>query len=172
MIPDELPTIKMDPMGVPLPDQDPSQPRPTGALHTLARLADRALDMGRSMEAERLLDGTLQKVLSRARKGDSEDAVSESDAAKAAHYAMRLAELTGDIRWANYPLELYIALDLLMPQATIERFYGVVGPLRYKNPVLLRQYITLLRGREEAMGANERFILSRLDGLARMIASR
>lgn len=173
LIPMELPTVRIAPMSdVEAGSSGSDSQAPSGALHTLTQLADRALDMGRGPEAERILGRTLERLLAKATQEAATDTLGEADAAKAAHYAIRLAEATGNARWANFPVELYMALDVVMPQAVIERFYGVVGPLRYKDPGPLRSYIAQLRARDETLGANDRFILSRLDGLVRMISSR
>lgn len=172
LVPPELPTVRMAPIGESDGRGGPDSHAPGGALNTLGQLADRALDMDRGAEAERILAGTLQRLLAKANEDGPAERVSEADAAKASHYAMRLAETTSNTSWANYPLELYMALDVVMPQAVIERFYGVVGPLRYKDATPLRSYIAQLRARDETLGANDRFILSRLDGLVRMISSR
>lgn len=166
----ELPTLTVAPIDETDVSTAPTAPREAHSnFRTLSRLADRALEMGRGAESERLLSGALHKLLARA---EGSDDVSGAEASEAATYALRLAQVTGNARWADYPLDLYAALDAVMPQAVVERLYGVAGPLKYANPVPLRRYIGQLREQEGTLGPNERFILSRLDGLARMIASR
>jgi hypothetical protein len=127
-------------------------------------LADKAFSLGRFDEAERLLSGRLNAMLS---ASDTE----RTSMKTATHYALKLAVGLHKPSWLDYPFELYAAARVLMPAETIEELYKVAARVRYVNPHALRRYVSALRAASSEWGANERFLLQRLEGLERRIVS-
>ena len=130
-------------------------------------LADKAISLGRFDEAERLLSGRLLSLLAHApHLSDGKDTLRI-----ASGYAVKLAEGLHKPSWLDYPFELYAGAKLLMSADTIEDLYRAASRVRYSNPHALRRYLSGLREHQDAWGANERFLLQRLEGLERRFAS-
>jgi hypothetical protein len=134
---------------------------------TLSALADKALGMGRGDEAERILaatlDGVLQEALGGAPPGDDtlHDAVA---------YALKLAEAGSRAR-LDYVFQLYTALGRMMTADEVERLYRATSGSKYTNTRNIRSYLDSLRPQAGTLGANERFLLQRLEGLERRLRS-
>jgi FHA domain len=149
------------------------EPRPSmhaggGSLEVLARLADKALGMGRYDEGERLVGSMLNGILSRASGSEGQD---RDTLSLASRYALRLAEVTHSPIWIDDTFRLYSTARQLMPADTIDELYRVATKVRYANPRAIRNYVSRLKDAALEFGVTERFLLQRLEGLERRIVN-
>jgi FHA domain len=141
---------------------------PSGSLEVLARLADKALGMGRYDESERLVGSMLNGILSRATGSEGQE---RETLGLASRYALRLAEVTHSPGWIDDTFRLYAGARQLMPAETIDELYRVATKIRYANPRAIRNYVSRLKDATPVFGVTERFLLQRLEGLERRIVN-
>jgi hypothetical protein len=132
----------------------------------LGPVADKVLALGRGDEAERILAGVLQTVLREVQSGKSLD-VSMTD--RAATYAIRIAEATGRAHWLDYVIEVFSAINRVLPAPHVDRLYDVVRKARGMNVTSFRAYVAKLQGQASMLGPSDRFVLQRLEGLERVL---
>lgn len=144
----------------------PPQTARFDSLRTVGDLARKALALGRADEAERLLSGTLERVLEAA-SDDSVEAVR-----RATDLAIELAAATGRGQWFDYVIRVYSRLGRPCPAETVDRLYQVVRQAASIDRSALREYVASLRAAEGAYGPAERFVIGRLEGLERLVALR
>ena len=137
------------------------------SFDVLAKIAEKAIGLGRLSEAERILKSMYESLVGQGKAGR----VKGGDVRVACDVALRLAEASGRGVWLDYPLELHHELAMVIPGPMIDTLYRLTGRLRYNNPARLRTYVGWLRGRADTLDAPQRFSLSRLEGLEKMIAS-
>lgn len=139
------------------------------SFQLLVGVADKALGMGRAEEAERILQGLLLDILSRAREGKGIDpTISE----QAARYAARIAGATAKASWIDYVFELYAALTRPLPAAVVDELYTVVRKVKGLDPKGVRSYLAVLREMQATFGPADRFVVQRIEGLERLIAAK
>ncbi|HTN83806.1 MULTISPECIES: FHA domain-containing protein [unclassified Sorangium] len=139
------------------------------SLRLLASLADKALAMGRSEEAERILQTVLIDILSRART----NVPLEMPAAElAARYAARLAGATTKGTWVNYAFELFTIARRPLPGPVVDELYTVVRRVKSLDIQPLRIYLDDLRRMAPSFGPTERFLMQRIEGLERLVAAK
>lgn len=140
--------------------------RRTDALDLLCGVADKVLALGRGDEAEKLLGTALGNMLKSAQGGMP---LAPPSAARAASYAVRVAEATGHARWIDYCFELYGALERPLPVEVVDQLHVVV---RKVNGVALsgfRAYLEKLRALAPSFSPTDRFVLQRIEGLERLL---
>jgi hypothetical protein len=142
--------------------------RKADALQMLGGLADKALALGRAEEAERILSQLLHHTLSVAKGGTS---VTPERAELAARYAVKLADATGKGSWVDLAIELYSAEQRILPAPVVDELYSIVRRVSISLPVL-RAYLAVLRSQAGELRPAERFLLQRVEGLERLVASR
>ncbi len=125
---------------------------------TLALLANKAFAMGRSDEAERILARPLADIARDVGPGHEPPHLE-----KAAAYALRLAETTGKASWIDWVIDAYDRAEALMPAQLVEDIHGAVRKVPGSRPELLERYLTAMGKRP--LKPNERFLLSRIEGL-------
>jgi pSer/pThr/pTyr-binding forkhead associated (FHA) protein len=138
------------------------------SLDLLATLADKSLTLGRAEEAERMLASTLDDVLRRAGAGRAATLPSRVFA-KAAHYAVLLADATQRGSWVDYAVSLFDALGQPLPATVVDQLYVTVRKLTDVDRVALRSYVERLRNRPNSTPA-DRFVIQRLAGLERLVS--
>jgi len=141
--------------------------RQRNSVTVLAGLVEKALNLKRFDEAERILSSLIGSVLVQAEAGHAD----EVNARRAAAFALTLAESSGRGHWLEFPFRIYGAINKLMPAETIDSIYNLVTALRFTDPHPLRNYLEILRTANRDLGPNERFLLRRLEGLERLIIS-
>jgi hypothetical protein len=134
----------------------------------LTNIADKALALGRFDEAERVLGKTLQEILARAKQGQPPSVSRITEGTK---YALKLAEGTKRTSWLDWVFELHEATGRLMSADEIERIHDLVRKLRYHGVGPVRRYVDAMRAKAGELGAAERFLLSRLEGIERMVSA-
>jgi hypothetical protein len=133
----------------------------------LGGVADKALAMGRSEEAERILQALLLDVLSRARDGHPVEGPMAESAAK---YAARLGGATTRGSWVDYVFELYKRLKKPIPAAVVDELYTVVRKAKNINLFMLRAYLADLRAAAPSQGPAVQFVVNRIEGLERLVS--
>lgn len=139
------------------------------AFGLLGILADKALALGRADEAERLLTEQLDQVLADLEAGrDVKTELFE----RSADYAMKLAGGTGSARWVEYIFRAFASVRRPCPAGIVDELYSLVRRIDRVNLGALRTYIEVLRENSGTLGPNERFLVSRLEGLERLVAAK
>ncbi len=139
------------------------------AFSLLGNLADKALALGRGEEAERILGGHLAQVMEQARSGRAQG---PGVAEQASLYACRLAVATRKGAWVNYLAELHTRCGTLPQASLVDELYTVLRKVDRVEVALLRRWAESLRARVGELRPAERFLLSRIEGLERLAASR
>lgn len=139
------------------------------SMALLAGLADKALSMGRSVEADRILAGILNDTLERARNNEK---LEHEEFRKATKYSLLLVEATQKPHWLDYLFQLYDATEQLMPAEVIDNLYRIVNNVKYTNRKPLGSYLLKLRKGIHNLNPNERFLLNRLEGLEKLVSSK
>lgn len=147
--------------------QPATQRVPTFGL--LGILADKAFALGRADEAERLLSELLEQVLGDLEAGRE---VKPELFERAAEYAMKLASATGSARWVEYIFRAFGSVRRPCPAGIVDELYSLVRRIDRLNLGALRTYIEVLRENSSALGPTERFLVSRLEGLERLVAAK
>jgi hypothetical protein len=132
----------------------------------LGPVADKVLALGRGDEAERILSGVLTTVLREVQAGRELDSTMTD---RAASYAIRIAEATGRPNWLDYVIELFGAINRLVPASHVDRLYDVVRKARGMNVTAFRAYVAKMQASAGLLGPSERFVLQRLEGLERVL---
>ncbi len=133
----------------------------------LTGIADKALALGRFDEAERVLGKSLQEMLARSKSA----APPSSRIVEGTKYALKLAEGTRRTAWLDWVFDMHAATARLMSADEIERIHELVRKLRYRGVGPVRRYLEALRAREVALNPAERFLLSRLEGIERIVSA-
>lgn len=130
-------------------------------LTLVGAVAEKALAMGRQEDALRLLERPLKDILQRNLREPSLDA---QLAQRAVGLAMKLASTTNRADWVDFIFELYTARRELLPQAVVDELYTVLRRIR-GGGASLRDYLAVLREEAAKYGPNDRFLMSRIEGL-------
>lgn len=143
--------------------------RPAQSFGLIAILAEKALTLGRPDEAERLLAPQLGTVLSDLAAGQTSGTETLD---RAAEFAAKLAAATGKGSWVDYIVSLYATLEQPMPAVLVDQLYTIMRRVKQIDLRALRAYVDTLRGKSGAFGPRERFLVSRIEGLERLAASK
>lgn len=156
-----------------VPTRDPADEAPadattrrTHAFQLMAGVVDKAIALGKADEAERLLGTLMADVLDEAQRTRQ---VPREVAQAAASAAVRLAAATAKSHWVEYPIRLYLALQAPLPLATVDELFNVARRAPRMDLPLLHRYVALLD--EQRLGPSERFVVQRLQALARMMGA-
>lgn len=147
--------------------QPATQRVPTFGL--LGILADKAFALGKPDEAERLLTELLDQVLGDLEAGRE---VKPDIFERSTDYAMKLAGASGNARWVEYVFRAYTSVQRPCPAGIVDELYSLVRRTERVNLGTLRTYIEVLRDHSGAFGPTERFLVSRLEGLERLVAAK
>lgn len=134
----------------------------------LDRIADKALALGRYEEAERMLGRRLDEILADARASKR---VSPERLFAATGYALKLAEGTGKAAWLDWVFAAHDATGQLLDADAIGRLHDLTRRIRYPGGKAFKQYLANLRRRADTLSPSERFLLQRLEGIARMVGA-
>ena len=145
------------------------RPKRGEALRLLGGVADKALALGNPEGAERLLQNGLQEILADVRAGKDITAESVELAAK---FAARLASGTGKGSWGDYVVGLYAQRQQLPPAPIVDELYVAARKMRGFDLTGFRAYLSELHTRATSFTPTEKFVLQRLEGLERLVASR
>lgn len=152
-----------------LEEQTIDRPKRGEALRLLGGVADKALALGNPESAERLLQNGLLEILADVRAG--KDITNES-VDLAARFAARLASGTGKGNWGDYVVGLYAHRRQLPPAPIVDELYVAARKMRGFDLAGFRAFLADLRTRAATFTPTEKFVLQRLEGLERLVASR
>ena len=161
----ELPQENAAPVDEPTIDR----PKRGEALRLLGGVADKALALGNPESAERLLQNGLQEISHDVEAGRD---LSAESIDLAARFAARLASGTGKGSWGDYAIKLYSHRGVLPPASIVDELYIAARKMRGFDLSAFRVYLTDQRARASELTPTERFVLQRLDGLEKLVASR
>ncbi len=139
-------------------------------LSLIGAVADKALALGRPEDAVRLLERPLLEMLSRAKKIAAHEEAAPIDALavkRAATLALKIASANGNGDWIDYVFELYGARVELLPQSTVDELYSLLRKVRI-DLSKLKTYTKALASESQSLNKNERFLLSRIEGLVEL----
>jgi hypothetical protein len=137
----------------------------TSTFRLLSGLADKALALGRGVEAERILERQLESVLERAELEE----VSDATVLEAAQYAIKIASLTKHAKWVDYLFRLYARRGALMDAELVNELYALCPKVPGASRAVFRKYLDSLASLRAGFGPSERFVLSRLDSLEKQL---
>lgn len=139
------------------------------SLAVLAGLAEKALTLRHADDAERVTTALLRDINERIQAGiDPGTEVIE----KAAFILVKLALLTSTGTWIDAAVRLFSSLHRPLPVETIDELHDVLRRVGAIDMQLFRAYAEELRARASEMGPADRFLVGRIEGLARMAALR
>ena len=150
-------------------DPEPSMVRRADQFKLLSGVAEKALQMGKAGEAERLLASALADVIEATRAGRPLPPTLVDQAAK---FSAKLATATGKGGWFDYVIELYAAQKRPCPAHVIDELYNAMRKVTAVDLVRLRNFVAMLRQKLPAYGPAERFLFQRLEGLERLALLR
>lgn len=156
----DLPVIRAEDM--------PDEPTVHQRGSVLDRIADKALALGRYDEAERMLARRLQEIHEEVRAGRK---LPEDKVAGATEYALKLAEGTRKSAWLDWIFEVHDARGSLLDAETIGRLHDLVRRIRYPGGRAFNRYLTNLRARAESLSPSQRFLLQRIESIARVVGA-
>lgn len=148
---------------------EPSMVRRADAFNLLGGVAEKALAMGKAVEAERILASPLADVIEASRAGKR---MTPTLVDQAARFSAKLATATGKGAWADYVIELYAAQGRPCPAPVVDEMYNALRRVTAVDLVRLRAYVEQLRERLPHYGPAERFLFQRIEGLERLAALR
>jgi predicted component of type VI protein secretion system len=165
--------IKIHPDAIKIPS-DPARevtrdPKRVDSFPLLSTLADKALALGRPEDAERILSSLMLEVLNNAQRGD---ALPTETVDQAAQYGVRLANATSKGSWVDYVITLYAAVRRPCPASIVDELHGVVRRTSAVDLSGLRAYVEMLRASAVGFGPADRFLVQRIEGLERLVASK
>lgn len=138
------------------------------AFGVLGGLADKALNMGRGDEVERILgrqlDAVLERMLEFTGRFD-EERISDEEFEKAVRYSFGIARLQKDANWVSYLFRLHGACARLMDGDLVNELYALAPKLRGSARAALRDYLLALAEPSLGYAPGERFVMKRLEGL-------
>jgi hypothetical protein len=143
--------------------------RRADAFNLLGGVAEKALAMGKAVEAERILASPLADVIEASRAGKR---MTPTLVDQAARFSAKLATATGKGAWADYVIELYAAQGRPCPAPVVDEMYNALRRVTAVDLVRLRAYVEQLRERLPNYGPAERFLFQRIEGLERLAALR
>lgn len=142
----------------------PSFSRPGSGLAVMAGLAEKAFALGRTDDAERLLQRPLLDTMEGARRGEVDAPVAE----QAASLAARLSISSGASRWFDYAVTLYSTRGEVVPAPVIDLLYSAAGKVKGVNKAAFRDYVAAMKSVASDAPAR-RFLMQRLEGLQRLL---
>jgi pSer/pThr/pTyr-binding forkhead associated (FHA) protein len=140
----------------------------TRVLEMLSGVAEKAFELGRGSDAERILRRPLESILERVEQGSALD---PREAADAGLLSVRLARATGQGVWIDYVFRLFGELARLPTTAIVDELHLAVRVAPGVNIPAFRRYVEALRATQHAMGPSDRFLLRRLEGLEGVLGS-
>ncbi len=139
--------------------------RNVNELSLVGAVAEKALALGRSDDAQRLLDRPLRDILARVRGGGQP--VGDATLERAAGLSIKLAGALGRGEWIDFVLDLYSEKRLLLPQPVVDELYTLLRKVRCDSSKL-SYYLELLRQGSD-QSPNAKFQISRIEGLEPLV---
>lgn len=156
--------------------EDPEDTQAAETRDVIGGIAAKAITMGRYDEAERMLlphmDTLLERAVRQQPPSKSEEDDSDEVFRAAIDNALELARGLREPKWVDWVFRMHLATGRLMDGQTIETLHTLVRSLEYNRRRYVRPYLQGVQERAADYGPSERFLASRLDGLAQVILAR
>lgn len=138
----------------------------TASFGILGTLADKALAMGNGVEAERIIGRLMVVELERIEGGQlvGTEAFSSLES-----YGLRLAQTTKKAEWVDYLFRLHAAMKTLMSEELVHELYELGRKVQGVSRAELVRYLGVLDRAQPERLPGERFLLSRLEGLSKIL---
>ncbi len=137
------------------------------SLATLSQLADKMFALGRPEEAERVLSGPFADLMREMKGGAAVDPIVLS---RFAVQAVKLASELQRASWVEWIFDAYGLMKYVIPAPIIDELL-IVGPkLKHLREQTVHAYVKIIT-HATTITATERFLLTRLDGLAQRLAA-
>lgn len=141
--------------------------RVVSSFATLSLLADKTLALGRPEEAERILSVSFGELMKEMDKGAIVDGIV---LARFSVYALRLAVDLQKSSWIEWIFEAHGKSKVLIPASLIDELL-IVGPkLKHLQRAAVIDYVKTIT-MSNTLTPNDRFLLQRIEGLARRLAT-
>lgn len=111
------------------------------ALELLGNIADKALAMGRFHDADRVLGTHLRNVLEDAKAGQG---VLPENLLICSKYALKFAEASGDGKWFDYVVELFLAEQKPFPDELVIELQVALDKVSSVNEQLIERYVATM----------------------------
>lgn len=146
--------------------QTDRSPRTEGArleeFESAGRLADRMFAAGRAEAAEQILGEPIMRILAAARAGNV-PATPIVDAL--GHYALRLANATDDVRWADAAVEVHLLAVRPFRIDTLRQVAALRARKLGSDNALIARYYETLRAKLASMSAEDRILVTLVSDL-------
>jgi hypothetical protein len=147
----------------PKPERPAPNLRNTGQPRLMiAALLQKAIDMGRYEEAEKLLTNLMESALKREESGDGVDAKEIDEVTR---HTIAICEATRNAKHISNLFAFHHARGKLMPRDAIEALYALVRKVGYRSCPELSRYLEFLSSIAPTFGPGEKFTHRRLEGL-------
>lgn len=140
----------------------------TRVLEMLSGVAEKAFELGRGGDAERILKRPLESILERIEQGVPPD---PREANEAGLLAVRLARATAQASWIDHVFRMFSALERLPTTAIVDELHLAVRVAPGVNIPAFRRYVDRMKASQHLLGPNERFLLRRIEGLDGVLGS-
>jgi FHA domain-containing protein len=161
---DQRPLDSKFPIEPGLRDSDATQE--SRVLDMLAGVAEKAFELGRGADAERILRRPLEALLARVERGVE---IELREAGDAGLLAVRLARATGQGLWIDFVFKLFGELRRLPPTSVVDELHLAVRAAPGVSMSTFRGYLELIRSVQQGFGPAERFLVRRLESLENML---
>jgi hypothetical protein len=131
---------------------------------------DEAFRSGRIVDAEKLLADELHRVLVRLQVSPPTKPSPADALAVPTRYAIQFALATRKAMWLDWVFQAHQLALAAVPAPVVDELHGVIRAIGYQATAVFARYLDTLRPRAAEMTPTERFALSRLDGLHRMLS--
>jgi hypothetical protein len=128
----------------------------------VATLLQKAIDMGRYEEAEKLLANLMESTLKREQRGEG---VGAQELDEVTRHTIALCEATRNAKHISNLFAFHHARGKLMPRETIEALYALVRKVGYRSCAEMSRYLEFLASISATFGPGEKFTHRRLEGL-------
>jgi len=140
----------------------------TRVLEMLSGVAEKAFELGRGADAERILKRPLESIVERIEQGILPD---PREANEAGLLAVRLARATAQASWIDHVFRMFHALERLPTTAIVDELHLAVRVAPGVNIPAFRRYVERMKASQHLLGPNERFLLRRIEGLDGVLGS-
>jgi hypothetical protein len=128
----------------------------------VAALLQKAINMGRYEEAEKLLANLMESAVNREERGDKID---ERELEEVTRGTIAIAEATRNPKYVSNLFAFHHARGKLMPRETIEALYDLVRKVGYRSCSEMSSYLAFLTTKAPGFSPGEKFVHRRLEGL-------
>ncbi len=135
-------------------------------IEFIARIADKALSLGKIEEAERILGAQLEAMLA-----DRKEPIPTSSLRLGTKYALDLAEGLGRAKWLDWVFKVHQLASAVPEALTVDRLYQLVRKVKPYDARALRAYLESMAKATNDLSPGDRFLLRRLEGLERVIGA-